>query len=177
MIVWAEKKLVIITPPKCGSSSLHSLLCHRLGAAYVMGPSLDGTVEKHTCVVPWQARSEGYTVLCLVRNPLTRALSLFDHAHRWEPQFAETFFCDFVRHTLMSGRWLFASPITAWLAHSNTSIDGVVKLESIQSWLRSIGIEHEMPKQNSSDVGPRTILPWAAADLENFGYSAEQASV
>ena len=48
MIVFEDRKLVIITPPHTASGNLHRACC-KLGAYHVLGPTPDGAGYDHHC--------------------------------------------------------------------------------------------------------------------------------
>lgn len=81
MIVLPNYKLVIITPPKTGSTTLHRVLCNdKFGGVAVYGSSVIANNYDHhvtgTC--------DGYKVLVSVRHPLDRLVSLWFHYVRDE---------------------------------------------------------------------------------------------
>jgi hypothetical protein len=88
MIVIPDRKAVIITPPKCGSTTLHELL-------YPYGYRVDGPqfgksddIGKHTTVLTYGTYK--YRVYCLIRDPRDRFASLYNHYIReqeyWTPE-------------------------------------------------------------------------------------------
>ena len=77
MIVIPDRKAVIITPPKCGSTTLHHLL---MPFGYrVDGPQF-GKVDdigKHTTSLTYGTFK--YKVYCLIRDPRDRFVSIYNH--------------------------------------------------------------------------------------------------
>lgn len=86
MIVFPHLKKLIITPPKCGSTSLNEFLCRPPYNGYVLvGPMgnisyNDGQLnieayDHHTNVIP--NGLENYEKYAVVRHPLDRLVSLW----------------------------------------------------------------------------------------------------
>lgn len=81
MIALPRENLVIVTPPKCASTTLHVALCQQVdGAIWIEGPLPHApgdasSVHQHCVTVP------GYFDRCRVamtwRNPYERAVSLY----------------------------------------------------------------------------------------------------
>lgn len=83
MIVIPNRKAVIITPPKCGSTSAHELF-------YPYGYRVDGPqferpndIGKHTDQLTYGNRN--YRIFVLIRNPADRFRSLYNHYIREQP--------------------------------------------------------------------------------------------
>jgi hypothetical protein len=75
MIALTNQKLLIFTPPKTASTSMHHALSQMKGAIWIM--SDEPGVEKHTTTIP--AMFENYQRIVVVRNPYQRFLSLWGH--------------------------------------------------------------------------------------------------
>ena len=83
MILFPDRKLLILTPPKTASESLHQTLCRPPWDGYHgVGPDrLSYTGYSHTaCVRPDMAHA--WRVLGTVRHPLDRLVSLYHHYQR-----------------------------------------------------------------------------------------------
>ena len=77
MIILDSHRIVMLTPPRCGTHVLHAAYCC-LGGQHVIGPSsFDPPVSWHTVVIPPIAAE--YRVLGIVRHPLDRLVSLYHH--------------------------------------------------------------------------------------------------
>lgn len=77
MIVIPDRKAVIITPPKCGSTTAHEMF---FPYGYrVDGPQFENfdDIGKHTTSLTYGTNK--YKVFCLIRNPADRFRSLYNH--------------------------------------------------------------------------------------------------
>lgn len=81
MIYSPTNKVIIITPPKTGSTSLHFSLCQAWNWVHIVGPQVDGHIEKHTLRVPLFVKQQeaDHTCLMIVRSPYARLWSLYQH--------------------------------------------------------------------------------------------------
>lgn len=85
MIICPEHDLVIITPPKTASTSLHAYAA-TLGGQTFYGLQPDGRFSKHALTVPDEAFGFS-TVALVIRNPWDRLVSLFHSFHSAEGYF------------------------------------------------------------------------------------------
>jgi hypothetical protein len=190
MIYSLERLLVIFTPPKCASNTLHELLTKQ-SCMSIIGPQMDGGVDIHTTVLPWDvwARREGYTFAVGIRHPYTRAASLYGHYKQYWPQ-PHLSFVDFLRQLVLAPRWaFFNTTITSMIQPVETPFDGrpsipitrYVRVEHLSEDLRALGFDvpSELPKYNSSvNRGLEEFTPeakqlvdlWSHYDFERFGY-------
>jgi len=172
MIVFHEKKLVVVTPYKCGSTSLHSMLCSPdHGGVYTIGPQFDGSeTDKHTFDIPYAAKD--YYVCVVVRDPMTRVVSLWtQHCkfHGWKS------FDWWVDNELAND--CKNKPIAKLIEEARIREPfGYWKLEYIQGCLTQNGIYQELPRLNE---GPKIEIPdscigrvigWALPDIQRFEY-------
>lgn len=83
MILQPERGLVVVTPPKTGSASLHKFLAG-LGGQVFYGPHPSGPgYSKHSPHIPDEALA--FPRVCLtIRDPWDRLVSLFHHFNGWE---------------------------------------------------------------------------------------------
>lgn len=184
MIVLPKQELVIVTPPKTGSSSAHAVLCTpEFGGIYVEGP-LPGdpiAIECHTFVVP--RRYCNYRLAVLTRNPYARAKSLYAHARRYYGECRDL--CSFVPDVLLAQRdiwWHWPVSVFARMASrfSGQSSIEVVRLESVRDDLGRLGIElADFPRQHvladstpdvTSEMASLVNL-WASDDFRMGGYA------
>lgn len=77
MIVLPELELILVTPPKTASTSLHALLCREpWRGIYVIGPTDPSVhVNQHSTHFPPQFGL--YPIAAVVRQPLARLASLW----------------------------------------------------------------------------------------------------
>jgi hypothetical protein len=190
MLYSHARSLVLFTPPKCASNTLHDLLTTQ-GCMSVIGPQLDGGVDIHTTVLPWDvyARREEYSFVVAVRHPYTRAESLYGHyrAHWPAPHLS---FLDFLRQLVLAPRYgFFHSTISSMLQPVEQPLDGrppiraskLVRVESLAADLRALGftVPSELPRANRSEhrglgehcaESMRLVDLWAHHDFQRFGY-------
>lgn len=79
MIVLEDIKSVIFTPPKTGSQSLHVALCQHGPSIWVVGPTPNNIICKHTTHLPYWCTD--YAKYIVVRDPVERYLSFYWHAY------------------------------------------------------------------------------------------------
>ncbi len=85
MIICPEHNLMIITPPKTASTSLHAYAA-TLGGQTFYGQQPDGRYSRHALTVPDEALAFA-TVALVIRNPWDRLVSLFHSLHASEGYF------------------------------------------------------------------------------------------
>ena len=188
MIVDEQRRVCIITPPKCGTTSLHDALCPP--AIRCDGPQFDGIISKHTHILPIYIKDsiQHWRILFLARNPFSRLLSLYGHwIQYWEggqsgtlQQFVETIVIP--QHSAF-----LCSPLSCWVRtfyNVNPDINWeTFQFEKRDTILLKYGLNTDIPKLNVSEHGSyeeeytpnliRFVQHWARYDFELFGYSAE----
>lgn len=188
MIVLPRQRLVIFTPPKCGSHSLHARLCQAdIGGITVIGHDPDlGDVGRHYCRSSHEW--ETFDHHAVVRNPFSRVVSLYHDYCRIRAYWGQSgpAFSEFVDslpklETRTPGEWFWNSRLVDCLQHVPNSTR-FHKLESLGSLLSPVGLS-DLPRDNAS-----LTLPWLdyytpptaarvrelyAADFERFGYCME----
>lgn len=170
MIYLPERNLTIVTPYKCGSSSLHDMLCtERHGGQYVLGPQPGGEIDKHTFARPWFARNGKMVVVC--RNPYDRVGSLHNQFLKFMPPIS---FDDWLDQHLWDE---IHEPVSASLDRSGLDMIDYWQLEHIQECLAGVGITELVPHKNPgrpvelTDEQVEKIRPWAKLDCDRFGYA------
>ena len=166
MIALPDKKLLILTPPKCGSTSLHALLCQQENSVFIIGPQLDGRIDKHTSRIPFDFRN--YKRYIVVRDPYTRFLSLYKHHllfNDYEPidDFIKNYYKNSFNQNITSA---YKIKCNYW------------KLENLPQCLEEVGIGHNMLLLNESEIESEDltakhkaeIANWAKPDCESFNY-------
>ena len=169
MIIFREKKILFITPPKCGSTTLHEFFCEEDNNIYVIGPQLDGVIDKHTCITPFFAQKD-YQRYLIVRNPLTRVESIFNHLQCFNNMDKNTFIDE-----IKEDKIPFAKPISK-IYHAD-NYDNYIKLENMQSALKKLNLPvppHRLNKSKRkykfSQEEIESIMDWAKFDLDAFNY-------
>ncbi len=190
MIYSLDRLLVLFTPPKCASNTLHELLTKQ-SCMSIIGPQLDGGVDIHTTVMPWDvwSRLESYTFAVSIRHPYTRAASLYGHYKQYWPV-PHLSFVDFLRQMVLAPRWgFFNATITSMLTPVESPFDGrppiqvthYVRVESLAQDLRALGFDvpDDLPRFNSSDnrgfdeftpESKELVDLWSFYDFARFGY-------
>lgn len=82
MLFSKEKRTVIITPMKAGSTTVHDLFEDQPGWIFTMGPHpwKPQDIEKHTgCFPQWVNNRDNIQKLLLIRNPYDRVASFYHH--------------------------------------------------------------------------------------------------
>lgn len=189
MILFCDRELVIVTPPKTASDSLHRLLCSPpWDGLAVVGRSRTGQIDKHLAELP--AECLGFRVLATVRNPYDRLVSLYHQFSRHETYWgrAGLAFWDFCNrvgrpdepipehtHALAN---LYRLNQVQWLDGLQPEL---VRVERLAAGLKSHGLAVEdVPRWNDSwrratldyfdESTLAAIREWARPDCERFGY-------
>lgn len=175
MIPIVDKSILLITPPKCGSTSLHEHLCCKLGYPWMIGPSKYGGVvkyDKHSAEIPeeWPHLKP----VVLVRNPLTRLPSLYSHHVGWcSWKGLNPLSKDHFLDSVASGKDLFYQPVS----ERYSGYVGYWKIENIREELESIGISGVLGVSNKSknsfsftDEQLKRVDSWIELDSKEFGY-------
>lgn len=168
MIWLKDKNIVLVTPPKTGSTALHEALCEGGSGIYVMGPCW-GFVEKHTWVLPLWAK--GASVGVVVRNPWARLSSFYRHHFKYEwPHFGsfDEWYLAKRGSILDGGSWF--DPISCEGGPLDTWPEGVViNSESLCVGLAELGVESRLldRRTNVSVGGGERINAslWALLEL------------
>ena len=193
MIVLPRHGLVIVTPPKTASSSLHRCLCTpEYGGIFVLGPQGDapGPYEHHTGWIPWNYTE--FRIVIVVRSPYTRFWSLYDHAraysqpgHAWPGSLDDFAAALSAMHTHWFYRWSlshFADDIRSGRDGRPLPITGWVKTEWLEEGLRAHGVEASVPRINVSKFSHRAPLSTSirnrieglwATDFQRFRYQLD----
>lgn len=143
-----------------------------------MGPQCGSTsdIEKHTCCVPWYVtKKNGYRVYLMVREPISRAMSLFAHYAHYGGQLSEEqFFRKQYKHRLPG---FYSWPMGRYQRAAG-SIEGVIHLERADKELSGIlGKSIRLPHENRSHIQcceqkaetKEIIRNWAWCDWD-YGY-------
>lgn len=178
MIILSGPRIVVVTPPKTGSNSLHRTLCSRPGNVYGMGPQpwSVNEIEKHTLEAPRYVLAGARWVLA-IRHPYTRVQSLY--AHRILHNGIQDSLSDWLDGTLVAAlrkpgiHW--ESPCAAWIDNP----DGVIRMEHMEDDLQSI-VPYPLPmyhdNKNSltkpllTEQDKATIRDLYASDFRLGGY-------
>jgi hypothetical protein len=191
MIFSLEKRVVLFTPPKCAANTLHEVLC-RDGCKCVIGPQFDGGTDIHTTSMPWEVwdRPDEFTFAVSVRNPFTRAASLFGHYKGYWPK-PHLRFEEFLEQFVVAPRFtFFNATIASFLRSVEAPLDGrrriavtaCVRVESLVADLARLGFEvpgqlpvrHRSENAGMAEHSQRSkslVELWAYHDFERFGYA------
>lgn len=189
MILLRQQEICILTPPKCGTTSLHWAMCPP--AIFCEGPQLDNVIGKHTWVLPWSVRNEiaNHTVLIVGRHPYRRILSLFGHWKMWWGR-PDSTFREFIETIVIPQRSAFLClPISALIYRFQADNPGVkiipFQFEQVDKTFKEYGIQPRIPIPHmyTSEHGTceeeltRDLLDfvrlWGQYDFHLFNYSEE----
>jgi len=184
VIVLHAKKIAIMTPPKCGTNTLHfALRIHPWTGESYCGPSpasigiSEGDFDRHINCWPGEVKRFP-NKLVVVRKPETRLVSQYLHmtSRLTGKGLSAPSFAEIIDH-IISGeesRPLYSWNLTRWLA--GVDFDDVLRMESLQDDLAKHGIEiKDMPAVNVSYKGQsymefytpellERIEPWVEPD-------------
>lgn len=184
MIVCQRQKLIVITPPKTGSTSLHNELCRSAPdclPVYTLDP--EGSVSKHGVVVPVEFATVGYRVAVVVRDPLDRLVSQYTHWSNWQTSqgLAAPSLLDFL--TSPPDSFVFGWNLTRTLA--GVRYDTVWRLETLNKHLDAEGLPtvgrsnaswHRATNELLTGELKRLALERSADDNSTFGYPLQETS-
>tara|TARA_Y100000034_G_scaffold35064_2_gene43025 strand:- start:11443 stop:12897 length:1455 start_codon:yes stop_codon:yes gene_type:complete len=195
MIYLRRENAIILTPHKCGSTTLNYIFTERSNSNGVVihGPQLGilAHIEKHTNILPSAIQQQMaetnkliarnrehyekiglavpdpddklvdlFTIAIGVRNPYTRALSIYNHHLRLDPPEEDiTCFRDFVKYRLVVGGHYFSQTLYAFCRHISTPLPAhrakrawpthMIHLENFQEDIEALGYEfNEIPTMN-----------------------------
>lgn len=189
MIALENHKLLILTPPKCGSTSLHAAMCNsRVGGFRVIGPQGDnGEIEKHTCCIPYPF--EDWRRVMVVRHPIDRAWSLWQQVKNVtdRAKWSGKTFDDFAHDGILAENayWFFSWTLKRYwdslyscMNRCSTTISEYWQLEHIETVLENNGIQIDLGKLNVSrdknqDISCETLeklVNYYKEDFSTFGY-------
>jgi hypothetical protein len=185
-----DRRIAIMTPPKCATHTLHAVFCAPPWCGRsIVGPTVSDPQKLDRHVRQWPNELVGYRKLVVVRHPLDRLVSLFLHFVRFEAAEGRgtPCFADFGRWVVgperpdaFAPQLIYQWNLSKWL--EGVEWDGVVNVESLADDLRREGLVVEsLPCENASyRVRPwhdfympdllELVRPWAQTDCEQFGY-------
>jgi len=209
MIRLKKHNITIFTPHKCGSSTLNYVFTQAPNSegTLIHGPQLGlPHIEKHTNILPYDVQNgEKLTkqvgiIAIAVRNPYTRALSIYNHHLRFDkPEREIESFADFVKYRLVVGGHYFSQtlfsfcrnisqPIPQKARHKPFWPNYIIHLETIKEDIEGLGLIVNVPIKNPTptddeveyatmdDYTPETIdlvKGWGEMDFNSFGYYHE----
>jgi len=191
-----QRNLILLTPPKCGTVTLHQEL-PRFGATPTFGQQFDGGNGEHTIHLPGDAWAaiERFRIAVVVRNPYTRATSLYGHYRRyWQAPYLP--FPEFLARIVAAPRHLFFNAtISSMLSPLEHPLDGRrplpvthhVRLECLADDLKRLGYPiatalpraHALPHESLAAYTPQArdlVALWGLHDFERFGYRLDLAA-
>lgn len=179
MIALTSKKLIFITPPKCCSTTLHKHFCKSEENIYIIGPQFDSrngkrAIDKHTYMIPFEfSKFEKYI---FVRNPYTRAISLFNHYNMHDEKIDIDTFMSEILIPSRNNLDLY-SPISEYANYN--CYDNFIQIEFLNQCLINLGLNPPIIKENVSPNNKITlshyhkklIQIWAKEDFKNYLYN------
>jgi len=193
-MMYSQKlKLVYLDPPKTGSQTLDKVF-QGMGCSYHKYKNDKGRVlDKHQRIIP--PKYKNYTVFASVRNPYTRALSLYNYDRKRKYNFIKLNMRSFEEY--MTGIIEKTSGLPAdtdnlhqyryfpcWKYLSLQPVDHIIHMESIKPDLLDSGLNvktKSVPHLNSGkntktfdDIKTPELIDlintWAGTDFEQYGY-------
>lgn len=124
-------KHVFITPPRTGSTILHSLLCPP--HTYVIGPQgfVGEECDKHTLHIPFHG--EDKEIVFMVREPVERLSSLWRHYCLFHGHVEFDAFC----HLVLDGRisWFYKYTLYDYYRVVKDKVNILLDIQNIPSFL------------------------------------------
>lgn len=161
MIFSYDPAIAIYTPPKTGSTSLHSALCKDGPFVYVVGPQFEtGEIEKHTVHRPYFGANAKYYMV--VRNPYDRLLSLWRHAVYYHG--AKGPFERFFQYYCLADEKTFYSTSLLEFYLSTGTEPSIVQLEEIDKLEKVVG-PFTMPHEHKGAQLPHFTLTQKDKDM------------
>ena len=142
MLLNQDSRVCVLTPPKCGSSTLHKSL-RKVGFRSCLTKQFDGNVEKHGNQLPWEVTKRGYKILLAVRDPMDRVLSLFSHHKYWWNKHAKSNLEEFLLQIVVPPRYTFFNVTCSMYQQSvhdqGFQVAGFIRLEKMVRLVGRIG--------------------------------------
>lgn len=183
MLVFSLSKLVLITPPKNASTSLHAGLSELPGVRWIEGPFPNAVgppmISRHSTFIPEEYRD--FQRVVVVRHPYRRAASLYRHWQSFQTYTGS--FAEFVSEVLLyPSQNPFAQNQAAYFGEGAPQF---VRLEYLALDFAAYGIDaSNLPRLNElgggksiDDIGgiDRETLSrlnyWAMDDFRRAGFS------
>ena len=188
MIICLKEKIIIITPSKTGSCSLHSELCEQQNYIYAIGPRLvnrqthEYTIDRHSFVCEnffLKHVTGNFKTVCITRNPFDRFKSLYKHwvFHKKFTGTIKNFYYEQVKGPYHDS---FLSNISTLCTTSNCKINEFWKIENIEMHLKENNITFDkINKYNVLNIDQINKISndslsfatdWIEPDLIKFDY-------
>jgi hypothetical protein len=165
MIALEEQKIILMTPNKCASSTLHEVFCHSpWNGLYVIGPqgpwkscgfNAINVIGKHTTELCWEHKE--WKKYIVIRDPFDRFISLWKHYCKYhDVDVTLEQFVDLVvswQGPEYYKMWFYTWTIRDYLFNAPENVI-TIKQEILQNELEKIGLKTELPKLHSSEREP-----------------------
>lgn len=190
MIILPNQRIAIMTPPKCGTNTLHNILGNDRwrGLCYV-GPTPISPASYDRHVNKWPNEVLRFRKLVVVRHPLIRLVSMYLHltVRRGGGGEAVPAFSDYAALVAAGGTVapfsdaLYTWNLNKWLM--GVPADNILHTEHLMEELHVEGLAVErMPRDGRSykakpyhefytDETLAVVAPWAAPDCAAYGYT------
>lgn len=116
MIYNIKTKTMIVTPPKCGTTILHHVLCTFPNFWYVLGPTKWDTTSKHCSAN--DIKTNEIIIdrwVLLIRHPVARMISMWKHQRTYDKY--EGSLADFINNRDLTDGWY--APCTDYCDNPN----------------------------------------------------------
>jgi len=124
MIYHIKSRTMIVTPPKCGTTIMHHVLCKVPNYWYVLGPAKWDTTTKHCSAR--NIHTNEITIVrwvLLMRHPIDRMISMWKHRKSYDRY--DGSLSDFINHHNLAAGWY--APCVDYCDH----IDAVIHQENL----------------------------------------------
>lgn len=142
-ILARTQEIFILTPPKVASQSLHETLCPP--ERWVDGPCpwSFNDIDKHSCYVPIPAERHNFSIALVVRHPLGRVLSFYNHQYHFIGEKLE--FPKFLWERInINNPWFW--PCSNYKPHfkykKSEEVNHIIKYENIIQDLSDLGFKN-----------------------------------
>lgn len=175
MILFPEKKKLIITPPHTASGNMHNTLCcNEYGGKWVIQENYAGLYDQHGAII--SAGWEDFQVAIVWRDPKDRLIGLWNH-YIWgyENGFEKRrTFDEFIQQIANDkGYWMYRWTI-ARLARKAERIDVLLMFDKLESEISQF-IEQEWkclpayPRHHHPEINPEVegiLVDWFEDDYK-----------
>lgn len=159
LMLW-DKKILILTPSKCSSTTIRTTLCTELKAQAILGPQgpwrefhdFPDNVGKHSAHVPFDARN--WQKYMMWRDPFDRFVSLWKHYCKYtSDNLSLERFTDLVIKWRNSGEplnWFYWWKMSYFVREAGPKV-GLIRHNDFDTLNRVLGTEIVFPKLHSTD--------------------------
>jgi hypothetical protein len=161
-LILSDKKILLLTPNKCSSTTINETLIKELGAQLVLGPQgpwrkhqgFEDEIGKHSVVIPYIAKY--WKKFIFWRNPFDRTVSLWRHYCKYSQH--EIAFPHFIE--LVEGwrkeppkMWFYCWRMSEIIEEAGPGI-GVIEHNDFDTLNRVLNTTIKFPHLHKTEHGP-----------------------